>query len=88
MAALADNAAPNIAPSTSPSVAGINPVPMSFPAFLRNPSLSGRLAHLREETTQVSHSVHLKKRRTRDDRDGKRWIRRQENGGAMFVFTL
>jgi hypothetical protein len=65
--------------------APINPVPMSFPAALRNPKLPGRLSQIREESLRSEIAVRVK-RKTRDDKDGKRWIRRQENGTHL-VFT-
>lgn len=60
----------------------INPVPMSFPQILRNSRLSDRFAYLRGENTSRSlrNTSLVAKRVTRDDREGKRWIRRKENG--------
>ncbi|KAI1795687.1 hypothetical protein LXA43DRAFT_1167359 [Ganoderma leucocontextum] len=58
---------------------------MSFPAILRNPGLSDRFAHLRVQThTAPPPSVSVSaKRNRRDDKEGKRWVRRKEN--ARFV---
>lgn len=64
------------------------PIPLSFPAILRNPLLSDRYAHLRPSGARASAhgnigstgvKANLKKGR-RDDNEGKRWIRRKENG--------
>ncbi|EJD02908.1 uncharacterized protein FOMMEDRAFT_28541 [Fomitiporia mediterranea MF3/22] len=60
----------------------INPVPMSFPAILRNAKLSDRFAHLRESST--SHilgdkPISTSHKRSREDKEGKRWVRRREN---------
>ncbi|KAF8554165.1 hypothetical protein OG21DRAFT_1462970 [Imleria badia] len=52
------------------------PVPLSFPAILRNPKLPDRFAHL-QVSEDPSHQ-----RRTKKDRpepEGKRWVRRREN---------
>ncbi|EJD02906.1 uncharacterized protein FOMMEDRAFT_140714 [Fomitiporia mediterranea MF3/22] len=55
---------------------------MSFPAILRNPKLSDRLTHLRESST--SHILGDKPtvashKRSHEDKEGKRWVRRREN---------
>jgi hypothetical protein len=58
------------------------PVPLSFPSILRNPGLTSRFAHL-VEPTQLSpdpSSVQSKKVWRRNDNEGKRWVRRRENG--------
>ncbi|KAI0779375.1 hypothetical protein C8Q74DRAFT_1258697 [Fomes fomentarius] len=60
------------------------PVPMSFPAVLRNPALSDRFAHLRlRPQVATATTVVPVKRNKRDDKEGKRWVRRKEN--ARFV---
>ncbi|KAI0819967.1 hypothetical protein BC628DRAFT_1399632 [Trametes gibbosa] len=59
------------------------PVPMSFPAILRNPGLSDRFAHLRIPTEKTGLSASVARRNKRDDKEGKRWVRRKEN--AKFV---
>lgn len=57
------------------------PLPMSFPAILRNPGLSDRFAHLRMQTKSApAPSIASVKRNKRDDKEGKRWVRRKENG--------
>ncbi|KAG1732251.1 uncharacterized protein EDB91DRAFT_1058268 [Suillus paluster] len=58
------------------------PVPLSFPAILRNPKLADRYAHLRERPAVAPHNNSISKAR-RDEHEGKRWIRRREN--AKFV---
>ncbi|KAI0769729.1 hypothetical protein BD413DRAFT_604842 [Trametes elegans] len=55
---------------------------MSFPAFLRNPGLSDRFAHLRVPTEKAAPSLSAR-RNKRDEKEGKRWVRRKEN--ARFV---
>ncbi|KAF9227387.1 hypothetical protein BS17DRAFT_775400 [Gyrodon lividus] len=77
---------PIIAPSPQPSQVAVPmsssaqaaaPVPLSFPAILRNPKLSDRFAHLR-----ISSQVSSSPRKTKKDRvehEGKRWVKRQEN---------
>ncbi|KAH9935680.1 uncharacterized protein B0H18DRAFT_869033 [Fomitopsis serialis] len=56
---------------------------MSFPAVLRNPGIADRFAHLHR-----SDSSHLRgssaapaapKKNKRDEKEGKRWVRRKEN---------
>ncbi|OSD06766.1 hypothetical protein PYCCODRAFT_1422348 [Trametes coccinea BRFM310] len=57
---------------------------MSFPAILRNPGLSDRFAHLRVSSSTERTSPSLSARRNkRDEKEGKRWVRRKEN--ARFV---
>lgn len=61
------------------------PVPLSFPAFLRHPGLSSRYAHLQPPTHEhlsrsSSTPAASKKAFRRDDNEGKRWLRRKENG--------
>ena len=56
------------------------PVPLSFPAILRNPKLSDRFAHLQvlSQPEDPSHQGRTKK--DRPEPEGKRWVRRRENG--------
>ncbi len=62
------------------------PLPMSFPAILRNPGLSDRFAHLRVRTqSSATSSPAAVKRNRRDEKEGKRWVRRKENGTYRFV---
>ncbi|TFY80977.1 hypothetical protein EWM64_g3031 [Hericium alpestre] len=59
------------------------PVPLSFPAFLRNPGLNNRYAHLisDDESRPVASVPALsKKSLRRHDNEGKRWVRRKDNG--------
>jgi hypothetical protein len=59
------------------------PVPLSFPAVLRNPGVSDRYAHLRpakERTLDAAAAKINPKKGRRHDNEGKRWIRRKENG--------
>ncbi|KAL5485274.1 hypothetical protein ACEPAI_7916 [Sanghuangporus weigelae] len=60
----------------------INSVPMSFPAILRSAKLADRFAYLRETSVAGnggSQTLISSKKRSRDEREGKRWIRRREN---------
>ncbi|KAI0374142.1 hypothetical protein BV20DRAFT_962128 [Pilatotrama ljubarskyi] len=56
---------------------------MSFPAILRNPGVSERFAHLRMQTDKTVPSASAARRNKRDEKEGKRWVRRKEN--ARFV---
>ena len=78
-------------PATSPDLVEVpqvkdnGPIPMSFPAILRHPGLSDRFAHLRIQARVVpspSGSVSVKRNR-REDKEGKRWVRRKENGSSF-----
>jgi hypothetical protein len=55
------------------------PVPLSFPAILRNPKLADRYAHLHDRSGAAPPQASISKAR-RDEHEGKRWIRRRENG--------
>lgn len=60
----------------------ISPVPMSFPAILRNAKLADRFAHLRESSVADDRGTQQlipSKKRSRDEKEGKRWVRRREN---------
>ncbi|PAV18746.1 hypothetical protein PNOK_0558900 [Pyrrhoderma noxium] len=71
------------------------PVPMSFPAILRNSKLSDRYSYLRESETIIRDDTPsnnlVPKRKTREDKEGKRWVRRRENarftGNPYVVFA-
>ena len=71
------------------------PVPMSFPAILRNSKLSDRYSYLRENETIIRDNTpsnnSVPKRKTREDKEGKRWVRRRENarftGNPYVVFA-
>jgi len=56
---------------------------LSFPAILRNPGLNSRYAHL-HGATAASNAPKLGqtqvKKRHRDQNEGKRWVRRYDNG--------
>jgi hypothetical protein len=58
------------------------PPVLSFPAILRNPGLSDRFAHLRVEEQIPPDQSTVKSRRAgfKRDNEGKRWIRRKDNG--------
>jgi hypothetical protein len=65
-----------------------SPVPLSFPAVLRHPGLSDRYAHLhKDRLSDAGGSANIKlKTARRHDNEGKRWIRRKENG-SFFLFS-
>jgi len=59
---------------------------LSFPAILRNTGLTNRYAHLHDAKAQgdtykshPAHTASIKKNR-RDQNEGKRWVRRKDNG--------
>ena len=74
------------------SMGPINPVPMSFPSFLRNPKLSDRYAYLQGSRARVipeeSEATSARRKRTREDKEGKRWVRRKENGMFRSIVVL
>lgn len=58
---------------------------LSFPAILRNPGITSRFAHLTSETregqrSKPSRSASASLKKHRRENDGKRWIRRKDNG--------
>lgn len=55
------------------------PVPLSFPSILRNPKLADRYAYLRKSDGDVSPAK-AARRKTKSDNEGRRWVRRKENG--------
>lgn len=65
-----------LSPSTDSKDKG--PVPMSFPSILRNSGLTSRYAHLVDP-------VQPKKVWRRNDNEGKRWVRRRENGASHLI---
>ena len=74
----------------------MQPVPMSFPAFLRDSGIGDRFAHLRAGNsnngsglaTGVSGGIAVPKKSKRDEKDGKRWVRRKENGSFSILLFL
>ncbi|KAG9220782.1 hypothetical protein CCMSSC00406_0002618 [Pleurotus cornucopiae] len=80
--ALAPAAVPQMHTATAAPVREEAPVPLSFPAILRNPGVSHRFAHLHADQP-IGRSLPVKKSIKRDDNEGKRWVRRKEN--AHFV---
>ena len=73
--------ATTVPPSNETAIAApVEPIAMSFPAILRGPGgPSDRFAHLRAEHLGSQPST-IPKRNRRDEKEGKRWIRRKENG--------
>lgn len=63
---------------------------MSFPAILRAPGLSDRFAHLRSGLSRSESATapvsSAKKNNRRDEKAGKRWVRRKDNG--MYPLNL
>lgn len=68
--------------SASETAQDKGPVPLSFPSILRYPGLTTRYAHLVESTRSPSapSPIQSKKVWRRNDNEGKRWVRRRENG--------
>jgi hypothetical protein len=65
------------------SLQDTGPVPLSFPSILRNPRLTSRYAYLVESTGPPAPApVQAKKVWRRNDNEGKRWVRRWENGAS------
>jgi len=60
-----------------------SPVPLSFPAILRNPGVASRYAHLQESTIKANAPVQRSKKSKVNDNEGKRWVRRKENGWCL-----
>lgn len=60
----------------------IQPIPMSFPAVLRSSGINDKFAHLRagNNPTAIVSATIVPRKSKRDEKDGKRWIRRRENG--------
>ncbi|KAF5370797.1 hypothetical protein D9758_001865 [Tetrapyrgos nigripes] len=54
------------------------PVPLSFPAILRNPGVSSRFAHLQEPSSKPNVQKAAKRSKVNDN-EGRRWVRRKEN---------
>ncbi|PCH35929.1 hypothetical protein WOLCODRAFT_166548 [Wolfiporia cocos MD-104 SS10] len=72
--------AASVQPSApAPAAPTDGPAPMSFPAILRTPGLSDRFAHLRPAVGNKVAVPAVPKRNGRDDKEGKRWVRRKES---------
>lgn len=74
-----------VAPAAAPSPPAQEAPVLSFPAILRNPGLKSRYAHLTDETEPLKRSKTPKSssasiRKNRKENDGKRWVRRKDNG--------
>lgn len=61
------------------------PVPLSFPAVLRNSKLGDRFAHLKEGLSQRGPQITSKSKRIRTEQEGKRWVRRRDNGELRHI---
>jgi len=62
---------------------------LSFPAILRNPGLNHRFAHLNSTVIgaeRKQQTVKTTKKNHRDQNEGKRWIRRKDNGQPAVHF--
>lgn len=55
------------------------PIPMSFPAILRNPALSSRFAHLQEPKERSKLSSAVARNKSGTQKEGRRWVRRLDN---------
>lgn len=76
-----NNAASAPKPEAPKPTAQAIPVPMSFPAILRNPGVAKFVQ--RQVNERASASGAAPKKGRRDERGGKRWIRRDENGTCL-----
>jgi len=58
------------------------PLPLSFPAILRNSSITTRFAHLHSSNKDELDTPPptVVKKTKRGENEGKRWVRRKENG--------
>ena len=64
------------------------PVPLSFPAVLRNPKLSDRFAHLHVSSQDPPPESHQRRaKKDRPEPEGKRWVRRRENGALLALLA-
>lgn len=71
-------------PSNVPGPIDGGTIPLSFPSILRNPGISDRFGYL--SSVKPNNTVPIvAKRNRRDDKEGKRWIRRQENGQSSIL---
>jgi hypothetical protein len=69
------------APEFEPNMENTGPVPLSFPSILRHRGLTSRYAHLVDSTGPPAPApTQAKKVWRRNDNEGKRWVRRRENG--------
>jgi hypothetical protein len=72
------------AASSTPTTAVAVPIPIPVPAILR---VSGRASHLPHPLYDISSAeqpvVRQKRSNKRDEKEGKRWIRRKENGLSL-----
>ena len=68
-------------PESEPKLENTGPVPLSFPSILRHRGLTSRYAHLIDSTGPPPPApAQAKKVLRRNDNEGKRWVRRRENG--------
>lgn len=58
------------------------PIPLSFPALLRNPGITNRYGQLKPERSHVAFTV---RRLRRDENEGKRWLRRKDNSESLLL---
>lgn len=71
------------APESLRPVKDTGPVPLSFPSILRNAGLASHYAHLVETAGPLGPApAQAKKVWRRNDNEGKRWVRRRENGAS------
>ncbi|KAF8608704.1 hypothetical protein BDV93DRAFT_206127 [Ceratobasidium sp. AG-I] len=80
MADIAGNAPANVAepPTTATAAGPVHPLPLSFPAILRNPNFAHLNVHSAQHRQAASEKALPKKKDPRD-KDGKRRVRRLEN---------
>lgn len=80
-----ERANPSVISVLSPSTEDKGPLPMSFPSILRNSGLTSRYAHLVGPAGSPTVPSQPKKVWRRNDNEGKRWVRRRENGASHFT---
>jgi len=68
----------------------MGPLPMSFPAILRTSGINDRFAHLRVglDRSSSAPAPGTPKKNKRDDKEGKRWVRRMENGSYSYTLQF
>jgi hypothetical protein len=67
------------APVAAPAPTADGPIAMSFPGMLRNPGVSRFLAERVVADKASAMFPAARKKSRRDEKEGKRWIRRDEN---------
>jgi hypothetical protein len=72
----------------APPAASAAPIPMSFPAILRTGALEKFVAERLLPERGVAAGSPSARKRNREEKDGKRWIRRDMNGELLRCLRL